>query len=238
MTYQDLLFLRGVEFSNDHDFHSIRNFGIQSRLEILKSVCTQKRAIHLGAADHQGLIANKIAAGIWLHGVVTNVAKECIGVDIDAEVVAYVCENHNIANMISGNIFDEEIIDSFRSSGPWDVMLLGEILERIPNPVQFLADIRDKYNGIINEVIITVPNALRISNFFNTLRDFEAVNTDHKYWFTPYTVASVVAAAGLTPQWVASCHYVWESPRRQFLRRFLQRRFPFLRDCLVMNATL
>jgi len=238
MTEQDLLFLRGIEFSNHYEFYSIRNFGVQSRLEILKAVCSQKRVIHLGAADHQGLIATKIAAGIWLHGVITNAAKECMGVDINAEVVAYVSENHNVANMISGNIFDENIVNSFRSSGPWDVMLLGEILEHIPNPVQFLADIREKYSGIISEVIITVPNALRISNFFNSLRGFEANNTDHKYWFTPYTIASVITAAGLTPRWVALCHYVWEAPRRHFLRRVLQSRCPFLRDCLVMDAAL
>jgi hypothetical protein len=166
------------------------------------------------------------------------VASECVGVDVDADVVAHVTREHGVANMIPGNIFDDAIVESFRLKGQWDVMLLGEILEHIPNPVQFLSDIRQKYSGTVREIIITVPNALRISNFINAFKGFEANNTDHKYWFTPYTILSVLVCSGLIPSWVAPCHYVWEQPRRYFLTRFAQRQYFILRDCLVAKALL
>jgi len=238
MNTEDLAYLRGEKFSNHYEFRSIRDVGVQSRLDILKTECAGKRVIHLGAADHKGLIASKISAGIWLHGVISEVASECVGVDVDADVVAHVTREHGVANMIPGNIFDDAIVESFRSKGEWDVMLLGEILEHIPNPVQFLSDIRQKYSGTVREIIITVPNALRISNFLNAFRGFEAINTDHKFWFTPYTLASVSVSAGLSPKWVAPCHYVWQQPRRRFLQRTLQTRCPFFRDCFVMNTTV
>lgn len=235
---EELAYLNTRKFSNNYHFKSIRNSAKESRLDLLSSECAGKRVIHMGAADHLNLIGDKIQSGIWLHGVLTGVAGECVGVDTAAEVVEHIRHTYGITNIRAGNVFSESSVNYFQQEMPWDMMVLGEILEHIPDPVAFLTQIRRYYSGIVERLIITVPNALRFSNFFNSLHGYEAVNTDHKYWFTPYTVASVVAAAGLTPQWVAPCHYVWESPRQQFLRRFLQRRFPFLRDCLVMNATL
>jgi hypothetical protein len=235
---KDLAYLNTQQFSNNFHFSSVRNLAKESRLDLLSSECAGKRIIHLGAADHLNLIRDKIQSGIWLHGVLTSVAGECVGVDTAAEVVEHIRQNYGVTNIKPGDVFSESSVNYFRQGTPWDVMVLGEILEHIPDPVAFLTRIRHYYSGIVERIVITVPNALRFSNFCNSLHGYEAINTDHKYWFTPYTVASVAVAAGLTPQWVASCHYVWESPRRQFLRRFLQRRFPFLRDCLVMNATL
>ncbi len=235
---EDLAYLNKRKFSNSYHFASVRNVPESSRLDLLSDECIGKRVIHMGAADHLNLIGDKIQDGVWLHAVLTDVAQECVGVDTAAEVIDYIRKTYGVTNIRAGNIFWESSINFFRQEMLWDVMVLGEILEHIHNPVEFLAQIRHDYSGIVKRLIITVPNALRFSNFFNSLRGYEAVNTDHKYWFTPYTIASVVAAAGMTPHWVAPCHYVWESPRRQFLRRFLQRRFPFLRDCLVVDVAL
>jgi len=236
MTPEDVSYLRGEKFSNNYYFKTIRNFPGQSRLDILRNECRGKRVIHLGAADHKGLIADKITAGIWLHGVITDVAKECVGVDIEKDVVEWVTKEHRVSNMIAGNIFATETVGSFRERGPWDQILLGEILEHIPNPVEFLSDLKKSYSGIVSELLITVPNAFRISNFLNCLKHFEANNTDHKYWFTPYTLASVAVSSGLSPGWIAPCHYVWEMPRRFIFHRHMQRTFPLLRDCLVLKC--
>jgi hypothetical protein len=235
---EDLSYLDTRKFSNNYHFESVRNSPKASRLDLLSAECAGKRVIHMGAADHLNLIEGKIQAGIWLHGVLTGVAQECVGVDTAVEVVNHIRRNYGVTNIRAGTVFSESSVNYFRQEMPWDVMVLGEVLEHIPDPVAFLTQIFQCYSGIVERILITVPNALRFSNFFNSLRGYEAVNTDHKYWFTPYTIASVVKAAGLTPCWVAPCHYVWEHPRRQFLRRVLQRRFPFLRDCLVMDAAL
>jgi hypothetical protein len=235
---EDLAYLNTRKFSNNYFFKSVRNLSKASRLDLLSAECADKRVIHMGAADHLNLIGEKIQAGIWLHGVLSGVAQECVGVDTAVEVVEHIRQTYGVTNIRAGDVFSESSVNYFRQQTPWDVMVLGEILEHILDPVAFLTQIRRGYTGIVKRLVITVPNGLRFSNFSNSLRGYEAVNTDHKYWFTPYTIASVVSAAGLTPCWVAPCHYVWESPRRHFLRWVLQRRFPFLRDCLVVDVAL
>jgi len=238
MNTDALSYLRGERFHNNYHFKSIRDIRRQSRLDILRSACREKHVIHLGAADHKGLISDKIRAGIWLHGMLTDSATKCIGIDIDNDVVEWVIREHGVSNMIGADIFDSSTVENLREYGHWDFIVLGEILEHIPNPVEFLASIREKYFKFVDEIVITVPNALRLGNFLNAFRNVEAINTDHKYWFTPYTLASVCVASGLTPSWVAPCHYVWELPRRRIIERTLQRRFPLFRDCIVLTAKL
>jgi hypothetical protein len=238
ISLEDLAYLNSQKFSNNYHFDSVRNLPKASRLDLLSAECAGNRVIHMGAADHLDLIGEKIKAGIWLHGVLSRVAQECVGVDTAVEVVNHIRQTYGITNIRADDVFSESSVNYFRQDRIWNVMVLGEILEHIPDPVTFLKQIRHKYNGIVERLVISVPNALRFSNFLSSLRSYEAINTDHKYWFTPYTVASVVATAGLTPRWVTPCHYVWEPPRRKFLSRFLQRHFPFLRDCLVVDATL
>lgn len=238
MTNEDLRYLRGEKFSNNYHFRSIRDYPGKSRIDILKSESKGKRVIHLGAADHKSLIAEKIQSGIWLHEVISNVSSECIGVDIAKDAVDYLKDKHGVKNMVNANIFDPETVRSFRDKGVWDQILLGEILEHIPNPVDFLFGIRERYTGIVSEIIVTVPNAFAVQGFFDSLNNLEAINSDHKYSFTPYTLASVATAAGFTPDWIAPCHYVWQLPRRHFITRFLQTRYPLFRSCLILKASL
>jgi hypothetical protein len=79
----------------------------------------------------------------------------------------------------------------------WDYIVAGEVLEHIDDPVMFLKSIREKYGACTERIIITVPNALSYTNFRFALRNIEMINSDHRFWFTPFTLMKVATEAGI-----------------------------------------
>ena len=79
-------------------------------------------------------------------------------------------------------------------------MILGEILEHVPNPVDFLKAITVKYYNKVKSIIITAPNAWGRKWEKALNNNVEFINSDHYYWFTPYTLGRVMIAGGIVPQ--------------------------------------
>lgn len=52
---------------------------------------------------------------------------------------------------------------------------------------------------------MTVPNALSKINFELAQKNIECINTDHKYWFTPYTTIKVLNEAGYKLEQLIMC---------------------------------
>jgi hypothetical protein len=75
------------------------------------------------------------------------------------------------------------------------LILCPEALEHITNHEQFFQNLSSLPQGNTT-FVITGPNAFSLDNFGSTFRRFESVNTDHKYWFTFYTLSPTLAATG------------------------------------------
>ena len=78
----------------------------------------------------------------------------------------------------------------------WDYMILGELIEHVDNPVAFLRTIKQKFQGKVNKIIITVPNAFNILSAKYMKKNVECINSDHRYWFSPYTLLKVATLSG------------------------------------------
>jgi 2-polyprenyl-3-methyl-5-hydroxy-6-metoxy-1,4-benzoquinol methylase len=168
----------------------------------------------------------------------TAVAATCLGIDIDAEAVAMVREQIGYTNVVLADL-SESVPPEVQAGKPWDVLVAGEIVEHLDNPVLFLAGLRAKLKGLCSEIIITVPNVFREDNFRRLRSGTECINSDHRYWFTPYTLAKVMTRAGFTP---LRFGFVESSvpPRPRSIKNALQqsrrKRYPALRDTLIMVA--
>jgi 2-polyprenyl-3-methyl-5-hydroxy-6-metoxy-1,4-benzoquinol methylase len=195
---QSLEYLHGKKFSNSlvvpYDYYE----EIPNRVQFLTSLVKGKKVIHLGCLDHLPLIDAKIKAGQWLHKELTESADRCLGVDIDRETKEYVEKKHGYKNIILGD-FTEKVLDEI-TSAQWDYAILGEILEHIDNPVAYLGAIRKLYGTNIREIVITVPNAWTQTAMRMANASAEIINSDHRYWFTPYTLAKVIVRAGMEIQ--------------------------------------
>lgn len=184
-------------------FESIQH--IRLRPNVIFDIVDNKKVIHLGCTDHIEIINQKLNSGLYLHKQLSEVSKKCIGIDINTTTVQYIRER-GFDNVIIGDITKPKI--SQIECEQWDFLLMAEILEHIDNPVEFLKDIVENYKHNINKIIITVPNAFGLIHMNNALSTGnEIVNSDHRYWFTPYTLWKVIHQAGLVLEDIKMCLY-------------------------------
>lgn len=179
------------KFSSGYKLYlSNNNNNLIDRMNLITEKCSGKKIVHLGCTDHIQLISDKREKGLWLHDKITSKAKECIGFDINSNAVKYVNDELNINNVFFDDIVSRK--NEMICSKKWDMIIVGEILEHVNNPVDFLNKIKKMYSGVIEKILITVPNALKLENYIFAEQGYECINSDHRYWFTPYTISKVL----------------------------------------------
>jgi 2-polyprenyl-3-methyl-5-hydroxy-6-metoxy-1,4-benzoquinol methylase len=188
-------YLRGKTFSNSLEIPYSYFQPIPNRIQFLTELVRGKRVLHLGCLDHLPLIDDKIKRNQWLHKELTTAAALCLGVDIDKETRDYVKTKHGFDNIILGDFTKQKLTEITQQT--WDFAILGELLEHIDNPVQYLSDVRNLYRDCLRKIIITVPNAWTQTTIRKASKSVEIINSDHRYWFTPYTLAKVITQAGM-----------------------------------------
>lgn len=188
-------FLKGDNFSNGLEFTINEKFEDSRRVDLIKNLCVNKKIIHIGCVDHIPLIKEKVSNDIWLHKLIMDVSKKVIGVDINKEGIEYIRKEYNIDNLVCADITTDSIPEI--ENEKWDYMILGEIIEHVNNPILFLSNILEKYKGTVKEIYITAPNIMVRSRFEDMLTNSsELINSDHRFWFTPFTLAKVMVLAG------------------------------------------
>jgi len=197
-TIKQLKYLSGELFDSSYHFIINEQFYSIDRISNIIKIIKGKRIIHVGCVDHVNLIETKIKNNNYFHKLLTDNAKHCIGVDINKPGIDLLKSKYNFDNVYYLDLINEnlDIIDNEK----WDYILLGEILEHVDNPVNFLKTIKEKYKKNIDKIIITVPNALNLNTYRNAKKfKSENINSDHRYWFTPYTILKVLYQAEIIP---------------------------------------
>jgi hypothetical protein len=201
------------------------------RLPFLESIVRNKRIIHVGCVDHLELINYKIIEKNWLHKILCDSSSKCVGIDINKQGIDYLIQN-GFTDVHYHDIIEDEV-PSFLQNYKWDYMILGEILEHIDNPVLFLLNLRKKYSEIVSKFIITVPNAYTYMNLISLTRNVEIINSDHRYWFTPYTLGKICVKSGFR---IDSYFFARKSQIKSILpfKKLVFRILPVLRDTIIM----
>lgn len=215
---------------------SEKETSVPSRIEYLESVARGTNIIHVGCVDHIPLIPWKIENNIWLHKRLSDCAKRCLGIDLNAEGIQYLKTKLNYQDVLRMDIAEDspamEIV-----SQKWDFMIVGEILEHLNEPFSFLTSIKHNYSGIIDRIVITVPNAFRLPNFLSAKKHIEYINSDHRFWFTPFTLAKLLSDAGMRVEEFQFCQD-YPLTRKSILRKIILRKYPAFRNVLVMIAKI
>jgi hypothetical protein len=234
------LFSSGLNVTISHPESVILN-----RFDLLEDMVKGKHVVHIGCVDHLPLIDQKIKNNLWLHSRLCQKSSRCFGVDINLDGVNYIRDVKGYKDVICADITSDDISEI--KNNMWDYMLLGEILEHVENPCHFLSSIQKKYSGVVNRLIITVPNAFAYLNLKYTFKHKECINSDHKYWFTPYTLAKLATMSNMKIESFDFCepvainesfpskiinwkYYLYYKP--------LLKRYPSMRETLVMVLKL
>ena len=168
-----------------------------SRESAITRIIKNTSVVHIGCSDHIQVINDKIKNNIWLHKLITDNATNCIGIDIDKESIDFIKNELGYKNVFHGNILTDEF--QVIKDGKWDYAVLGEIVEHLDDPVHFLKTFKTKFGANVSRFIITVPTIYNIRQFTNMMNYREVINSDHRFWFTPYTISKVLVSASYSP---------------------------------------
>ena len=229
-------YLNGTRFSNGEKFNLASDTNILYRDDYLLNIAKDKKIIHLGFVDHLPLIDNKIKKGIWLHEKLINVSEVCFGIDINKEGIKYIQEKYNYDKLYALDIIDDLIPDEIIKT-KIDYLLIPDVIEHIGNPVSFLSAVREKFKNNIDKIIITTPNALRLNNFKNAFKNIELINTDHRFWFTPYTISKIATDAGYVINELGFYEHGKLSKKHIIKKIFINKYYTF-KDTLILDMSL
>lgn len=213
-------YLSGEEQSNGLYFPVYKKgVDVKDRISLLRELTKSKSVIHMGCADHVNLIESKRKNGTYLHDILIQNCSKVVGIDSD----------ENALKMMKNlGINDLYHVDEFNLSDQFEYMLVTDVIEHINDVGVFLNSLK-KYN--VKKWIFTTPNAYRLRN--RSQFKHELINTDHRYWFSPYTLAKTLFENGYTIE----RFYMTDSLSfRNPIKSYFKLRYPLCRDGLAFLA--
>lgn len=173
--------------------HTVPKSIITYRNSFIVKQCHNKHVLHIGCADwpHTEELFN---TGLLLHQELENVCATLAGVDISREGIE-ILQNRGIKNLFDADVLKiKEIIKSFQ----WqpEIIVMGEVLEHIDMPGQFLREIvLQMPKGCM--LLITVPNAFSFKGLLHILLGHEKVNSDHVCYYSYTTMKQLLSRCNL-----------------------------------------
>lgn len=166
---------------------------VEGRVNYILDQCRGKRVLHLGCVD-AGLLAERYARGELVHQKLAAVSADLWGVDVDAEGIAFLQEQ-GFGQLFVGDVCE---LSTFARLGDtrFEVILASEVMEHLLNPGLFLDAVKTVMTPGETTLIVTVPNAFRISTLLWLRNGVEYVHPDHNYWFSCYTAANLLRKCG------------------------------------------
>lgn len=220
ISMRELAYLKGEKLSNGDLFTLSRGGGVVfNRNDWLVELSKSKKILHMGCADHIELIKRKRSQGTYLHDLLVRNASHVVGLDTNSEALEAMKEL---------GIDDLYLIRDFDCQQEFDFLFVPDVIEHVANVGEFLHELK-KYK--VNRWVFTTPNSYRLTNR-NQFRS-ELINTDHRYWFSPYTLAKSLYENGYQIEsFILTDNLSWRRP----ISRFLKYKYPLCRDGLAVVA--
>jgi hypothetical protein len=163
--------LGGETKAEDYDakmMHPIPPAGIVKREEFICRQAKGKRVLELGASGklHEALREVSVLVGIDRVD-----SDDVIGFDLD-------------------DVYE----DRLPVEGKFDLIVAGEIIEHLGNPLWLLTRLKRQFPGV--PLIVSVPNAFSSIAQKHIARGVENVNKDHVAWYSPKTISVLMERAG------------------------------------------
>jgi hypothetical protein len=166
------------------------------RIEYIAEACAGSRVLDLGAMDETAWAAKR-GRGTWLHEEIGRSALRVDGVDNSVLVPAEGLRTGPNATIQRGDITDPERLVATLENNP-DVVVAGELIEHLENPLQFLKRFVD-IDGLSGKtLILSTPNATALHNVLIGLARRESTHHDHLCILSYKTLATLCTRAGFS----------------------------------------
>lgn len=163
------------------------------KLDWISDFCRDKLVLDLGAYDETA-VALKEGTGYWLHGRIAAAAKEVVGVDNSELLPAEGMRPSAKSVIVRGDIFQ---LDRIHLDWDPDVVVVGELIEHLPNALEFLRLLKADDRFASSTIVLTTPNASAFYNFVLGLVGRESTHHDHVAIHSYKTLNTLCAKAGL-----------------------------------------
>lgn len=162
------------------------------RLDFISENCTNKTVLDIGCFDETALV--KRETQYRLHGRLAKKAKRVVGVDNSVKIPQEGINTGTNATIYRGDgvHIDESLIGQIE----FDLIVAGEFIEHIENPLDFLRSMKEKYAGC--ELIISTPNGVSFANTVLGLIKREVQHHDHLHNFTYKILNTLCIRSGIT----------------------------------------
>ena len=211
------------------------DYRYRTQIDLLCEIAKDKKIVHLGCVDHNiSTINHKLKRNKWLHSRLCQSAQRCHGVDIEAEGIRYIKEQLGFNDTSCADIFSDQF-KSIAEGDSWDYIFIPEVLEHLDDPSGFLQAIAEQYSITFKKMVLTVPNGISHDNWKLAKKGYEVINSDHRFWFSPFTLAKTIDTAGMVVERILMCRHGtinWRALRRN---RFYKKH-PLLRNDILCIA--
>jgi hypothetical protein len=166
------------------------------RINFIVSACSQRRVLDLGAMDETAW-TTKRGQGTWLHEEISRSALRVDGIDNSPVIPVDGLRTGPNSTIRRGDIAEPESIVAALREEP-DVVVAGELLEHLENPLQFLR----RFNQIKplsgKTILISTPNATALHNVLIGFARRESTHHDHLCILSYKTLATLCTRAGFS----------------------------------------
>jgi SAM-dependent methyltransferase len=217
----------------------MRVLGYVDRERFIESFVTGKRVLDcgavgmtcFGAGDRLEYLPNS------LHWRIARSARETIGIDTAADVVAAAVSRYPDVDLRAVSITEADT--ALAGEPPFDVVVLGDIVEHLDNPGRAL-EVAAALLRPAGNLIVTCPNAFGLPNYLRFLSGRFREGRDHVATHNKWTLTQLLARHGFEVDGVWTA--LDRPPRSPWRRRSYAllgvglRRFPELGGTLVVVA--
>jgi SAM-dependent methyltransferase len=161
-----------------------------SRIDFITNACINKSVLDLGCFDETALI--KENTGNYLFSQISNVSAIHIGVDSSKLLPDEGIIFSDTIKICKGDIYSLEKLDL--NNVDFDVIIAGELIEHLPNTLDFLRLLKKNYQG--KRLICSTPNATSFSNILLSFFKRESAHIDHLQVYSFKTLNTICRIAG------------------------------------------
>lgn len=164
------------------------------RLSWIAEYCVGKVVLDIGCFDETAL--EKRETRHWLHGRIAASAKRVVGIDSSSKIPIDGLRTANNASIHRGD--GVRVESSVMEGEKFDVVVAGEFIEHIENPLDFMHHIKAGLPGC--QLILSTPNGVCFANTLLGCIGREVQHPDHLHNFTFKVLNTLCLRAGFQ-QW-------------------------------------
>lgn len=171
------------------------------RLEYTSDKCVGKKVFDLGCLDETAYTVKQgTSANYWLHRRIAEKAQWVVGIDNSPLVPDEGLQTFENAVIVRADVFDLLSVEAtlngeHHTVADADVIVAGELIEHLPNVMQFLSQFKsEQLPGKL--LVMSTPNATSAYNSIMALFRWESCHEDHIGVYSYKVLSNVLKKCG------------------------------------------